>query len=48
MPGSIISFGSVVAVRDRSVDSIVSSVTDNEIDEVPDEAGEPIDRRMNE
>ena len=48
MPGSIVSVGGVVAVRDRSNDSIVSDVTDNNIDEAPEEEKELYDRRSNE
>ena len=48
MPGSIVSVGSAVAVRDRSEDSIVSAVTDNNIDEASEEEKELQDRRSNE
>ena len=48
MPGSLVSVGSAVAVRDRSEDSIVSAVTDNNIDEAPEEEKELHDRRSNE
>ena len=48
MPGSIVSVGSAVAVRDRSEDSIVSDVTDNNIDEAPEEEKELQDRQSNE